>query len=449
MSLGRASRKQAAPRRRGAILLQAVFLLLVLMGLVGLVVDMGIARASQTYMQASSDAAAIEGLRLRDALLLTDPVQSDFDRRTSASRAASLVFDEDLDLSTGPAAFLLGAGPQLDTGVAGVHDPAGGLLVDQGPYLPVLELNAANNEVHGDLVAGSFASTDPLDPGNPDWHAEDGTYARFDFAPAPAVAAPAATAFLARLRRTNDRLGLDRQPGTSSAGPTLPFLFALGSGVLNTNDPATYDPRRDGITVRATSIADARRAVAVGIMGPSTNGVAVVGTDVVNPSLARVLAFDDASWQNDFVVDGPFQVLVGTDGAILGAPGGPTPTASGLAQPAAGLVRVGDVALLATTPGSVAVPVSSPGLLGLRYVALFSVAAAGPRITGFAAVEIDSAIFTVAPNGTTVLAVAGRKLASVVAPENASAVPALATDLTALLPPSPARQPLLAPVLAR
>ncbi|MEM7306174.1 MAG: hypothetical protein AAF682_05870 [Planctomycetota bacterium] len=434
--------------RRGALLLQASFLILVLMGLLALVVDLGIARATQNYMQASADVAAAEGLRFRDADPL-NPLQSDLDRRIAASRAASLVFDEDADLTTGPAAYLLGAGPQIDTGVAGIADPAGGLLIDQGPYLPALELNSAANVVHGDLVAGRYIATDPLGA-NPDWHAENSAYLRNDFVPAPVGAAPGAPAFLARLRRTNDLGNLDNQPGVSSSGPTLPYLFGLGSGVLTSEDPDTYDPRRDGITIRATSIADARPALAVGVMGALVNGLARVGDEAADPAIARVLALDDASWQADFVTDGPFQLGVYADGSVLGLAGGPTPLASGFAQPAAGPVRVGDTALNTPVVGSVALPVAAPAIEGVRFVALYTTTLATlPRVTGFAAVEIDAAVPSTDGSGNAILFVSGRKLASIVAPENASAVPALATDVNSLLPQSTTRQLLLAPVLAR
>ena len=84
-------------------------------------------------------------------------------------------------------------------------------------------------------------------------------------------------------------------------------------------------------------------------------------------------------------------------------------------------------------------------LPGLRYVAL----TLGGAITGFAAVQITSAVGALAETSQPVLAVTGVKLASIVAPENASAVPALASNPAALLPPAPGRELLLAPVLAR
>ena len=203
--------------RRGTVLLQSVLVVFALMGLGALVVDLGIVRSTQRSLQIAADAAAIEGLRGRDALAI--PADSDLARRTAASRVAALVFDEDADTATPPDRLRLGAGPTLATNVAPAPGPpAGGLLTDGGPYLPNLELNAGNAEV-GDLVAGTYAALDPSDPGNPDWHAENALYLRDDFAPASAGDAPSAPAFLARLRRTNDTLELDRIPGVSSAAP--------------------------------------------------------------------------------------------------------------------------------------------------------------------------------------------------------------------------------------
>lgn len=434
---------------RGAILLQASFLILVLMGLAAVIIDMGIARATQGFMQVGADTASLEGLRLRDAVV-GDSLQSDLQRRAAASRLTSLVYDEDLDLLTGPADYRLGAGPQIETGVGGVQDPAGGELVGQGQYIPSLQLNADANAIHGDLVSGTFTATDPLNPGNPNWHAERGTYARADFAAAAVADAPTAPAFLARLRRTNDRLGLDRQDGVSSAGPTLPFLFGLGSGVLSTPDSTVYDPRRDGITVRATSISEARRAVAVGIASDLVNGVVPVAVDFVDPNLRRILAFEDASWQADLATGGPFQMVVSSDGAIAGVPGGDSAQVRGLSQPVRSLARVGDPVLAAPAAGSIALIVAPASILGIRYVVLYSPGPGGaPRISGFGAVQINSAVLGTDSGGNRTLTLSGQKLASLVAPENASAVPALATDLSALLPTSVPRQPLLAPILAR
>ena len=436
---------------RGIILLQVSFLILVLMGILALVVDLGIARATQSMMQTSADIAAMEALRFRDAD--PDPVQAELDRRATASRVAAYVFDEDLDLSTGAVDYRLGAGPQITTGVAGVDDPEGGLLESQGPYLPVLELNVDNNEVFGDLVAGSFTATDPAQPGNPHWHGEDGGYQRFDFEPSPAADAVTANAFLARVRRTNDLLGLDRQAGVSSAGPTLPYLFGLGSGVLTTDDPGVYDPRRDGITVRATSIADAKPVVAAGVMSDVVNGLLRVGSEFGDPTVARVLAFRDDIWRTNPALAVSFEITVPTAGVVSGQSNSEVPVpidGNGMpgpplfASPAAGWLRVGE--RFNSIPSALELPPTTLGLSGRHYVALYTFAGGQITITGFAAVFISGA--SVTPGGSE-LTLEGRKLASFIAPENASAVPALAQDLAALLPTDPLRQPLLAPVLAR
>lgn len=437
--------------RRGVVLLQVSFMMLVLMGLVGLVVDLGIARTTQGSMQLGVDVAALEGMRLRDNFP-GDPDLSDLDRRLAASRVASLVYDEDLDLSTGAAAYLLGAGPQMSTGVAGIHDPAGGLLQSRGPYLPQLETNAAGNEVHGDLVAGTYIARDPSPVvGNPNWHAEDGTYRRADFAVASAAAAPGAPALLARMRRTHDPRGLDEVEGVSSRGPSIPFLFALGSGTLSTPDPAAYDPRRDGITVRANAIAQARPVVAAGRMGPTVNGLAVLGVGPALPAVTRVLTLEDASWTTQVPIGGTLEVVVRGDGTLQGTAAGPTPGLSGFAWSVPGLLRVGDVSATAPSAGALVIPASDPGIEGIRYLGLYGTDAGGiSRILAFAAIDIERAeVIVIDPTGEPALRILGRKLDSLVAPENASAQPSLATDLGALAPDLANRAPLLAPTLAR
>ena len=65
-------------------------------------------------------------------------------------------------------------------------------------------------------------------PGQPSVEADD--YTRADFMPSSGAAASASgSAFLVRMRRTNNLNGLDQEPGISSGGPTLPILFGRGS----------------------------------------------------------------------------------------------------------------------------------------------------------------------------------------------------------------------------
>src|SRR5262249_37675947 len=75
-------------------------------------------------------------------------------------------------------------------------------------------------------------------------------------------------AFLVRMRRSNERFSPASEE--SSAGPPLPYLFGRGT-LLNPETKAR------GISVRATSIADARRAMSVGLpfagVNPPVTGV--------------------------------------------------------------------------------------------------------------------------------------------------------------------------------
>jgi len=100
---------------------------------------------------------------------------------------------------------------------------------------------------------------------------EDSVYRRSDFVPANpnpqgGLGNTPDDSFLVRMRRTNNFQGLDAIPGVSSSGPALPFLFGRGT-VMSVNQAGPfggYNPRVHGLTVRATAIADARPALAVG-----------------------------------------------------------------------------------------------------------------------------------------------------------------------------------------
>lgn len=415
---------RAAPAgRRGVVVLFFAFFFVAFLGLCAVVVDLGIARTTQLQMQTSADVAALAGLAGRDA-----PVSNpDQQRRQAASLLAQLVFDEDLDPATGPDQYRLGAGLVLGTGVSGVNDPTGGVLDPGAPWVPSLQLNVASNLRNGDLVAGAFSSLDPTDPSRVDWHDESTDYSRLDFIPEAS-----GTAFLARLRRTRPNQPLDRVAGVSSAGPTLPYLFGLGSAALGTPDPAAYDPRRDGITVRAAAIADARPVTAAGLARPGLPGLAPLATGAAG-SEVRWLSFDAAAWAA-VPVGGPFTAVLDGSGVISG-------TAAGLGL--AGTPRLGAFAL----EGSVLIPgAPSPELDGLAYASLHTRDQGGapPQLRGFVAVQIEAAVVEAGPT----LRVVGVKLDDTVAPANATAQPTAALDpSTAPVAPNDAR--LLAPVLAR
>ena len=78
---------------------------------------------------------------------------------------------------------------------------------------PGLELNPSN-ATEGDMVAGTYGSNpsyqpDANDPGG--LYAENSSYGRRDFQPAPASTAATAPAFLVRMRRTTDPDGIDQR----------------------------------------------------------------------------------------------------------------------------------------------------------------------------------------------------------------------------------------------
>ncbi|MEM9799945.1 MAG: Tad domain-containing protein [Planctomycetota bacterium] len=456
---------------RGAVLIFSVLLIFVLMGLTAVVVDLGIARATQLQLQASADAAAVEGLRARDAKVATSS-ELELARRLRAAQAAALVFDDNADLaSEGAVAYRLGAGPTLATGVGGIDDPAGGLLTDSGPFVPGLQLNLEDNRREGDLVAGTYEATDPADAGRNDWHVESSNYERLDFTPATTLDTPAPS-FLARTRRTRDVDGLDRVPGVSSSGPTLPYLFGLGSAVLSAPKPDVYDPRRDGVTVRGTAIANAEPAVIAGMATENVTGLAPIALDATDPTLRRWLGFELQPWS---ALPAGAQIVfdvIAVDGTIVGVDGGPSPSLVGGALRVRELeerglegARVGDV----VDGGAVVLPGTGDDVpLGRFYVGLYTTVVVAPDadpdpssdldpapglgrlcfcVNGFAAITIASA--SPAPGGGGALRVVGIKSPSIVAPANASAVRSLAANVADLELLSAGAEPLLAPVLAR
>ncbi|MGE0191110.1 MAG: pilus assembly protein TadG-related protein [Planctomycetota bacterium] len=207
----------------------------------GLIADLGFVRLTQRQMSNAADGAALEGLRLEDTL-------SDDERRDAARRRLQAHFDDDFGSTAGDA-YQYGAGPyvtlQGGTTNMGANKQ---VVVDPGlVYKPDLELNETN-EIHGDLVAGWYDEADAT-------HAEDPAYQRSDF---DTVADPdRREAFLVRVRRTTDDEGLDAQAGISSTGPVIPYLFARGSLMAG-------ETREKGVSVRATTIAQARNATLAG-----------------------------------------------------------------------------------------------------------------------------------------------------------------------------------------
>lgn len=208
---------------RGAVLVLAISLLFAVFAIAAVVVDLGLASLEQQRMQDAADAAAIEGLRSG--------------RAWGASFASASMAPVDAAVADSEA---------LVVGGEGEWGANASLTLTQR-WTPAMQANV-DDAPHGDFVGGTYIPAAA--------HTERSDYARDDFA-----AAAGGRALLARLRRTGDPLGLDAQDGIASHGPTLPFLFGRGALIDGASD--AYDPRRDGITVRATSIAESRPANAV------------------------------------------------------------------------------------------------------------------------------------------------------------------------------------------
>jgi hypothetical protein len=234
-------------------------LLLGFMGLAALVIDLGLARVTQDQMQTAADASALASMRESTDTAIHDTAQA-------------YVTGTGLP-GTPPAAFvdpsgetIMGEGPSLATN-AGINVLHASEQIDTtvqppGVYRPgALQLNPGNAP-NGDIVSGAytFDSATPLDQ----LEAQD--YLRTDF-----TAGAGGGAVLVRLRRVNSILGAsnpaDNTLGVSSSGPAVPFMFGHGAFIHGTDPNETttaYSPLRDGIALRATSIAALRTATAVG-----------------------------------------------------------------------------------------------------------------------------------------------------------------------------------------
>lgn len=223
--------------------------LLGFLGMAAVLVDLGLSRITQASMQTAADSAALEGLRWRDmgAPTTGDCGAEDLDCRRRA-HVSRFVPDQMFAPSGAGDTARLGAGP-----VVSLSGGSGGELnafqtLDPGrssTYVPTLERNAGDAPA-GDQVAGRYVADAS--------HAEGNDYARPDFTPGGS----SPPSFLVRLRRSRE----EAVPGVVSSGPTLPFLFGR-PGVARVEGEG-YNPRVDGITVRATAIADARCAQSVG-----------------------------------------------------------------------------------------------------------------------------------------------------------------------------------------
>jgi|GEM_PF-2473779 len=265
-------------------------LVVVVLGTIGLVIELGIVRLNRDRMQGAADSTALEILRERDyvpagANLPTDEAR-DHGRRERNRHFASWAFDSGAprtDYVADPA----GAGPYLPLNATQgtVGNPIGaGLVVGEVQHsVPVLRTNysgqpgpgsAAINDRRGDIVAGRFTGHDDAAPvgfnENP-MRRESPDYDRVDFAPPLDPGdAPYADAVLVRLRKTRPFVDDGTSPwnddiaNISSTGYTWPLVFGLGSTFFGQDPASGYSIRHHGLAMRATAIAQARPAVRIG-----------------------------------------------------------------------------------------------------------------------------------------------------------------------------------------
>lgn len=262
------SRDRRRAERDGYVLVLVAVMMFVLMALATLIIDFGFVRLTQRQMLAATDAAALEGLRWRDVQQweqlpsylnpsnltgpIDDPSQKTQDtiRRLAAAHIVSLMMPSVNSTDPDPATY--GAGPELQLTPTTAGGGLAGPLVAPGQppvYQPQLQTNSGN-ATEGDVVSGMYG---PDAPG-----VEQFDYTRKeDFSPPLSGSAPTAPSFLVRMRRVAPGNSLDSEPGVSSSGPAVPYLFGYGVA-------ADRSIISQGVTVRGTSIAS------VGFQPPSS-----------------------------------------------------------------------------------------------------------------------------------------------------------------------------------
>ncbi len=145
------------------MLIQIFFFIFMLMAVMALYVDLGLARLSQAQMQNAADTAALEGLRQRDA---TAPVLGcldmgrDQNRRCAANHMAAM-------LEAGPQ-VIFKDNPAFDSLDNADFQPSKYIdfeTTQNNPaYKPDLQSNT-DNLCHGDMVSGTYNGGSPCGQG--------------------------------------------------------------------------------------------------------------------------------------------------------------------------------------------------------------------------------------------------------------------------------------------
>ena len=239
--------------RKGQSLLLVMFLLIVLAGIMALTLDFGFVLQSRRLMQTGVNTAALEGLRNLD----TDGDGFGDGRQNSAGLLRN-VFDDDLD----PTQNLTTVGAGIDSSlvqgngfrqtILGNGNGSQSLHANRSDFIfrPDPQFNTMDSP-SGDMAVGDYHD------GESD-HREFSNYERVDF-----NYGANETAFLVRMRRTHDPDGLDQIAGVSSGSGGLPLLMGRLAWFSVQPADAGYSIRRDGVTVRATAIADKQPVVRV------------------------------------------------------------------------------------------------------------------------------------------------------------------------------------------
>ncbi len=372
--------------QQGAILVGVAACLLGVFALLAAVIEIGAARAAQSKLQGALDSAAREGLRARDL----GPAPSESQRREVARAMVRVSFDADLDLSTEDTSLVIGAGSIIPIAdFAGIGGAGGFDANSISTYQPDPATNL-DNEIFGDMVAGTYFPNWPV--------VENALYERTDFLPSTAAASPLSRSFLIRGRRTTNSLGLDSVPDVSTSAPPLAFLFGLGTSLQPINDSGNvYDPRRDGLSIRATAIADAFPALAV-TTGPDGRGLLECGISTSDGSITA-LALSTDYWST-LGAGSPMSLTLDAGQIVETA----TTTTVGAAVSVSSLTQVGDELILVPANDGLdiadAVATSTP-----RAVLLVQPGTTGTlRVVAFGAMAIQSAALDGVTNAMTIQA---------------------------------------------
>jgi hypothetical protein len=344
-----------------------------LLAIAALTIDLGLVVLTRRQMQTGVDPAALDGLRFRDAYppqwidpstgslaaSIVSAIQSetgnssaptqDEIRRWAAQQMVVNTFDDDLNTADGDSSNF-GAGPVISfEDSPGIPDEFQDIAASQtltigspSVYKPSdaqspsdqLQWHFWMNEFNttaGDMVDGNYTYTySNYDPAVTPV-VEDDAYNRVDFQPVASTGSPPAASFLVRLKRSNE----EPIPSVFSTGPALPHLFGRGSMIQTQATPSgTVWAKSQGITVRATGIANATPALFVGgpsaqynVAGPAQPGYGGVGILGQPPNInyevagAAPLALSTSFWSAWAGTNSPVGVQVNNDGTLTATSG--------------------------------------------------------------------------------------------------------------------------------